>query len=234
MIDYIVNTALLTVFIIISYQTSLAIQNKTNSVLLNPMLLSMFIIIPVLFWLNISIEQFKEHTQLLNLLLEPAIVALGLPLYQQIQNIKKNISKIITILTLAIVFVMTLSFFISSMLIERSDIAISLALKSITTPIGIALTNKLSGIDSLTTLMITIAGLTGAIFGHKWLNLLNIRSANAQGLAIGCASHALGTSAISRISSQHAAFGSLAIVLSAIITAIIAPWLIPLLQSFIQ
>ncbi len=231
MIDYIVYTILLTLFIIISYQIAFAIQNKTNSVLLNPMLVAMLIIIPVLFWLNISIQEFKHHTQFLNALLEPAIVALGLPLYQQIQSIKKNISKILIILTLSISLVMTLSFFISRLLIERADIAISLALKSITTPIGIELTNKLDGIDSLTTVMITIAGLTGAIVGHKWLNFLNIRSPNAQGLAIGCASHALGTSAISRISYQHAAFGSLAIVISAIITAIIAPWLIPLLQN---
>lgn len=231
MIDYLLYTTILTAFLIAAYQLAVTVQNRTNSVLLNPMLLAMFMVIPVLFLLNISIEQFKTHTQFLNALLEPAIVALGLPLYQQIQSIKRNISKILLILTASISVIVTLSFLLSRVFIERTDIAISLALKSITTPIGIELTNKLNGIDSLTTVMITIAGLTGAIVGHKWLNFLNIRSPNAQGLAIGCASHALGTSAISRISYQHAAFGSLAIVLSAIITAILAPWLIPLLQA---
>ncbi len=71
--------------------------------------------------------------------------------------------------------------------------------------------------------MITIAGLTGGLIGHQWLNLLHIKSPQAQGLAIGCASHAIGTTSISRISHQHAAFGSLALVLSAIITALGSP-----------
>lgn len=234
MANYIYGTLFITVLIIICYKTSVAIQNKYNNVLLNPMVITMGFMIPLLLLLNINIEQFKTHTELLNALLEPAIVALGLPLYQQIQTIKKSIGKILTILSTSIFLVVSLSYYLALMIIKDSDISISIALKSITTPIGLALTDKLGGIDSLTALMITIAGITGGVFGIKWLNFLNIKCSYAQGLAIGCASHALGTSTISKISHQHAAFGSLAIVLSAIITAIIAPLLLPLIYSSLQ
>lgn len=234
MTDYIYGTFIITVLIVICYKVSVAIQDKYNYALLNPMVITMALMIPLLLLLNINIEQFKTHTELLNALLEPAIVALGLPLYQQIQTIKKNIGKILTILSVSITFVITISYYLALLIIQDMDISISIALKSITTPIGLALTDKLGGIDSLTALMITIAGISGAILGTKWLNFIKIKCPYAQGLAIGCASHALGTSTISKISNKHAAFGSLAIVFSAIITAIIAPILLPLIDNSLR
>ena len=234
MVEYIFGTFAITLLIVLCYKFAVALQNKVDNILLNPMLIAMILIIPVLSLLNIGIESFKSYTGLLNALLEPTIVALGLPLYQQIQTIKKSFVKIVSILSVSICLVLSVSYILGMVIINKTDISISLALKSITTPIGLALTNKFGGIESLTALMITIAGLTGAIIGPKWLNFFKIQCAYAQGLAIGCSSHALGTSSISRISQQHAAFGSLALVLSAIITAIIAPFLLPLLNNLLQ
>ncbi|WP_448246122.1 LrgB family protein [Thalassotalea agariperforans] len=231
MLHYFIYSSILTVVIIICYQLAVKIQNKTNSILLNPMLLTMAMVIPLLSLANVSIDQFHKHSAWLNALLEPAIVALGLPLYQQIQVIKKNIKAIMLILGSAITLLMIISYLLTTLLIDNSNIAIAISLKSITVPIGLALSEKLNSIGSLTAFMITIAGLTGGLIGHQWLNLLRIKSPQAQGLAIGCASHAIGTSSISRISHQHAAFGSLALVLSAIITAVIAPFLLPFLSQ---
>ncbi len=98
MLHYFIYSSILTVVIIICYQLSVKIQNKTNSILLNPMLLTMAMMIPLLSLANVSIDQFHKHSAWLNALLEPAIVALGLPLYQQIQVIKKNIKAIMLIL----------------------------------------------------------------------------------------------------------------------------------------
>lgn len=195
------------------------------------MVITMSIIIPAMALFNYPIEDFKAHTQLLNFLLEPAIVVLGYPLYQQINVIKKNFRNIFFNLAGAITVIFIISHIASMLVINNTDITTAITLKSITTSIGLELTEQLGGVSSLTAMTITIAGLTGAIFGQSWLNLLKITNPQAQGLAVGCAAHALGTSAISRVSVEHSAFSSLALALSALITAIIAPILLPLLNG---
>lgn len=213
--------------ILLCYQSAVYLQKKTTWVWLNPMLLAVLVIIPSLDYWQITYTTFELHSRYLTWLLEPAIVALGYPLYLQIKNIKKDIKFIIILLSLVISLILPLSFFTTMVFIAKSDVAVSLALKSITTPIGLALTEQLSGIPSLTAIAIIIAGLTGAILGPIWLTTIKITSPKAQGLAIGCASHVLGTTVISKISSQHGAYGSLALIISAIITALIAPYILP-------
>jgi putative effector of murein hydrolase len=99
-------------------------------------------------------------------------------------------------------------------------------LKSVTTPIGIALTEQLNGNNSITAFAIILAGLFGALLGPPWLSFINVTSPKAQGLAIGAASHALGTATISRVSYEHAAYSSLALIFSAVVTAIFSPMII--------
>lgn len=213
--------------LIICYQSAVYIQKKTAWLWLNPMLLSVVVIIPILSYWRIPFSEFKQHSKYLSWLLEPAIVALGYPLYLQVKNIKKDIKFITILLSLSITFILPLSLLITMLFLAQSDIAVSMALKSITTPIGLALTEKLAGVPSLTAIAIIIAGLTGAVIGPMWLNFINVTSPKAQGLAIGCASHVLGTTVISRISFQHGAYGSLALIISAILTALIAPYVLP-------
>jgi putative effector of murein hydrolase len=215
--------------IIACYQLAVIAQKKTLKVWLNPTLISIVVIISALNIMEIPYQDFYQYSQLLHWLLEPAIVALGFPLYQQIKAIKHELKIIIPLLTLAISAVIIVSILCSIYFIERNDIAVSLALKSITTPVGLALTKQLNGVESITAIAIIIAGLTGAIWGIKWLNLLGLKNAKAQGLAVGCASHVLGTATISHLGYQHAAYSALSLILSAIITAIISPVLIPFL-----
>lgn len=222
-----INAVLICSAVILCYQSAVYLQKKTTWIWLNPMLLSVFVIIPFLNYWQIPYTTFELYSRYLTWLLEPAIVVLGYPLYLQIKNIKKDIKYIILLLSLVISFILPLSFFATMLFIAKSDIAISLALKSITTPIGLALTEDLSGVPSLTAIAIIIAGLTGAVLGPMWLNTIKVTSPKAQGLAIGCASHVLGTTVISKISFQHGAYGSLALIISAVLTALIAPYLLP-------
>lgn len=215
--------------VIIIFQISQKIQHISRQLWLNPLLISVAVIISVLEYSNITFDQFSSNTQMLSYLIEPAIVALGLPLYQQIATIKKELINIIIILSLAITLVITVSILSTMLIINEQEIAVSLALKSITTPIGLALTEDLQGLGSITAIAIIIAGMTGAVWGINLLKLIGINNAKAQGLAIGCGSHALGTVTISSISYYHSAYSSLALVLSAIITSFIAPVLIPYL-----
>ncbi|MEY8251855.1 MAG: LrgB family protein [Colwellia sp.] len=233
---FIVNSPILasiffTFITIATYQFAAACQQKWQYIWLNPMLFTISILVPFLLLIDINYQEYSQTTEILNLLLEPAIVALGLPLYQQFKQIRFYWREMTAILVLGITVVMIISFILAMWLIKAPDIAIALSLKSVTTPIGITLTEQLFGDSSITTFAILIAGLFGALLGPKWLSFIGINSAKAQGLAIGSASHVIGTAVLVRKSAEHGAYSSVALILSAILTALISPWLIPLLQQ---
>ena len=221
---------LITVITVTTYQLAAEWQIKRESIWLNPMLVTIILLVPVLLYLDVNYQEYSQATYFLNMMLEPAIVALGFPLYQQFRHIRISWREITSILALGVVVVITVSFIMSMILIKSPDIAISLSLKSVTTPIGITLTDQLFGDSYITAFAILIAGLIGGLIGPAWLNLIGVKSAKAQGLAIGSASHAIGTAVLVRISAEHGAYSSVALIISALLTALISPWLIPALQ----
>ncbi len=196
-------------------------------------MLSMLVIIPLLIANEISFKQYYQHTQIFSHLLEPAIVALGFPLYQQLQTIKSNAKVIIQTLCLAISIMLIVNVTLAVLILNTQEVAVSLALKSVTTPIGLELTEDIGGIAAITAVGIIIAGIVGGVFGLRFLHLTGIHCPKAQGLAIGCASHALGTATITPVSSNHGAYSSLALILSAVITAIASPLLIPIILNLL-
>jgi len=117
--------------------------------------------------------------------------------------------------------------------VKIPEIAVSLSLKSVTTPIGIALTEQLNGDSSITAFAIILAGLFGALLGVPWLNFIGVRSPKSQGLAIGSASHALGTVAMSRVSYEHGAYSSLSLIISAVFTAVLSPILFTFIKLYL-
>lgn len=212
------------------YQVASFLQQRYQSIWLNPMLVTITLLLPLLLLFDISFQEYSDSTHILSLMLEPAIVALGFPLYQQIKQVRFHWREITLILSLGIIIVITVSFIMTILLIKVPEVAIALSLKSVTTPIGITLTDQLSGDSSITAFAILIAGLFGGLFGPSWLNFIGVRSSKAQGLAIGSASHVIGTAVLVRISSVHGAYSSVALIFSALLTAIISPILIPLLS----
>lgn len=214
---------------ITTYQVVAKLQAKLCAIWLNPMLFTILVAILVLTLFGIDYQTYYQSTISLNYLLEPAIVALGYPLYQHLDAIKKQWKVIAVSLTVGAIVAISISFLLTISLTDNYAISVSLALKSITTPIALAVTEQLDGNQAITAFAIIIAGLTGAIMGIKWLSLFKIDSIRAQGLAIGAASHALGTATMSQISYEHTAYSSIALIYSAIITAIIAPGIIELL-----
>ncbi|MDO6444643.1 LrgB family protein [Colwellia sp. 1_MG-2023] len=214
------------------YQGFAWLQNKTGKIWLNPMLLCIFVLIFMITFLEIDYQQYRQSTNILRNLLEPAVVALGFPLYQHLNSMKSQWKQIVYFLTITISILLSMSYVLTMILINSPSIAVSLSFKSITTPVGIALTEQLNGNSAITAFAIILAGLFGAIFGIKWLTFIKVTSPKAQGLAIGTASHALGTATISQLSFQHAAYSSLALIISATITAIISPSLVHQLNSW--
>lgn len=217
---------------LIVYWIFVQLQRTTKLLWLNPMLLSMLVIIPVLLLLDISFNDYMSGGQWLSYLLEPAVVALGFPLYQQFGYLKQQWLVIVSILLLACLVAISISFTLAMLFNTGSDVAVSMALKSITTPIALELSQLLNGIDSITALAIIIAGISGGLMGPAWLRLLGVTNAKAQGLAIGAGSHVFGTAAISKLSAEHGAYGAIALILCAFFTALISPVLIPYLMLF--
>lgn len=229
-IDQLPSVALSIILIVSTvciYQVFTKLQVKSKAIWLNPLLLSIFVIALFILYIDMSFQQYFESTRPLTNLIEPAVVALGFPLYQQLHTIKRQWKVILLLLTLGVFIVIPVSMLLTVSLIAIPEIAVSLSLKSVTTPIGIALTDALNGNSAITAFAIILAGFFGALLGPSWLNFINVKSAEAQGLAIGAASHALGTATISKISYEHSAYGSLALILSAVITAVVSPFLIP-------
>ncbi|MDT0603393.1 LrgB family protein [Thalassotalea castellviae] len=208
------------------YHSFVRLQQKTGKIWLNPMLLCIFVLIFMITSFEIDFQQYRQSTSILSNLLEPAVIALGFPLYQHLNSMKSQWKQIVSFLTISISLLLSISYILTMLLIKSPSIAVSLSFKSITTPVGIALTEQLNGNSAITAFAIILAGLFGAIFGIKWLTFIKVSSPKAQGLAIGTASHALGTATVSQLSYQHAAYSSLALIISATITAIVSPSLI--------
>lgn len=205
------------------------LQKKTGIMLLNPILLTIAILIVFLKMTHISYETYNEGGHLIEFWLKPAVVALGVPLYLQLETIKKQLLP--TMLSqLAGCIVGVISVVLIAKLMGASDeIIYSLAPKSVTTPIAMEVTKSLGGIPSLTAAVVVCVGLLGGILGFKTMKLTHIGSPMAQGLSLGAAAHAVGTSTAMDISRKYGAFASLGLTLNGIFTALLTPTILRLL-----
>ncbi len=197
--------------------------------LLNPLLVAMAIIIPILLLLHLPYSRYFAGSQILNQLLQPAVVALALPLYEQMHQIRARWKSIIGVCFIGSLSAMTSGTAIALWLGATPEIAATIVPKSVTTPIAMAVSGSLHGIPAISAICVLIAGVLGAVFGHTVLNLLGVKSKAARGLAIGNASHALGTARAAELDFQEGAFSSLALVICGIITSLLAPFIFPLL-----
>ena len=206
-----------------------ALQTRTDKLWLNPLLLSLLSIITCLVVLDIPYTRYMEGGRWLSYLVEPAVVVLGYPLYKQLKNLKKQ-WRLVMLSSVIASFVAMTSAVLLARLFGADDVLLrSIASMCITTAISMEVSEQLGGSPALAALLVMVAGVGGSVLGLSWLNILGIKDPIARGLAIGSASHALGTATISAESSVSGAYGSTALILSAVFTAIIAPYWVPFL-----
>lgn len=205
------------------------LQKKTGVMLLNPILLTIAILILFLKMTNISYETYNKGGHLIEFWLKPAVVALGVPLYLQLETIKKQLLPILLSQLAGCIVGVVSVVLIAKWMGAPNEIILSLAPKSVTTPIAMEVTKTIGGIPSLTAAVVVCVGLLGAILGIKTLKLTRIVSPMAQGLSLGTAAHAVGTSTAMDISSKYGAFASLGLTLNGIFTALLTPTILRLL-----
>ena len=205
------------------------LQKRTGLMLLNPILLTIAALIIFLKVAHISYDTYNEGGRLIEFWLKPAVVALGVPLYLQLETIKKQLLPIL-LSQLAGCSVGVVSVVLIAKGMGASDeIIYSLAPKSVTTPIAMEVAGSLGGIPSLTAAVVVCVGLLGGILGFKALRLGHVHSPMAQGLSMGTAAHAVGTSAAMDVSRKYGAFASLGLTLNGIFTALLTPSILRLL-----
>jgi predicted murein hydrolase (TIGR00659 family) len=199
--------------------------------LLNPLLVSMAVIIPLLVFSGISYERYFSGSKALNDLLQPAVVALAFPLYEQLHQIRARWKSIIIICLIGSLLAMLTGTTLALLLGATPQIAASVMPKSVTTPIAMAVSGSIGGIPAISAVCVIYVGILGAVTGHSLLNIMRIRTKASRGLAMGIASHALGTARCAELDYQEGAFGSLALVICGIITSLLAPLLFPLIMA---
>ena len=197
--------------------------------LLNPILLTIALLILFLKLTGISYETYQEGGQLIEFWLKPAVVALGVPLYLQLEMIKKQLLPILLSQLVGCLVGIVSVVLVAKLLGATPDVICSLAPKSVTTPIAMEVSNTTGGIPSLTAAVVVLVGLFGAVFGFKILTLGRVKSPIAQGLSMGTASHAIGTSASMEVSRKYGAYASLGLTLNGILTALLTPTILRLL-----
>lgn len=205
------------------------LRKWTGWVVMNPILVAIVCMIAFLELTGIPYETYNEGGHMIEFWLRPAVVALGVPLYQQLGTIKKQLAPIMLAELAGCVVGIVSVVYIAKEMGASHDVIVSLAPKSVTTPIAMEVTKAMGGIPSLTAAVVVCVGLMCAVFGFRTMGIARVKNPLAQGLSMGTAAHALGTATAMDRSQLHGAYASLGLTLNGIFTSVLTPMIIPLL-----
>ncbi len=212
-----------------AYWIGLKVKEKLKWDIVNPLLVAMILIIALLLVCGVDYETYDNGAKYITFLLTPATVCLAIPLYKNIELLKKNIIAVLISIVCG-VFAHLISIATIGIVLHVDDILVrSLLSKSVTTPIAIGISGEIGGLVPITIIGVTVAGMTGVVIGPTLLKLVGIKEPIAQGLAIGTAAHVLGTSRAVELGEIQGAMSSLAIVVTGILTVIVVPLALPYL-----
>ena len=212
---------------LIAFEIGVALHKKWRHSLVNPLLIANILIIGFLCVTGISYETYKVGGDYISIFLGPVTVVLAVPLYKQIQNLKKywfSILAGICVGSLTSIFCVIAT---SKIFGLSETLMLSLLPKSVTIPMGSVLSEQIGGIPSVTIIAITVTGITGAVTAPLVCRFFHIKNPVAQGVAVGTASHALGTSRALEMGEVQGAMSSLSIGVTGVFAAIVTPILIP-------
>ena len=211
------------------YYVARQIQKWTGWVVLNPILITIAALIALLQLTGISYETYEQGGQYIDFWLKPAIVALGVPLYQHLGQIRRQLLPILMSQLVGCLVGLVSVTLIASALGASHEVIVSLAPKSVTTPIAMEVCKTSGDIPSLTAAIVVIVGLFGAVFGFKILEVWRVRNPFSQGISMGTAAHAVGTSRAMEKGETYGAYSSLGLILNGVLTALLTPFVLKLL-----
>lgn len=205
------------------YLLAVWLYRKTKLNLLNPLLVSIPVLVAITHVLGISYESFEKGSRIISFMLGPTVVVLGYLLYEQVAHLRENAISIITSVFVGCVTGILSVIFIARYFGADHALIVSLEPKSVTTPIAMSIAEKSGGIPSIAAVVVIVVGIFGGIVGPFVLEKLGIHSKIARGLALGSAAHGLGTARAMELGTIEGAISGLAIGVMGIMTAILVP-----------
>lgn len=221
--NIVLNSATIGVVIsLLAYQLGVLLKNKTKQAIFNPLLISIALVIIILLIFNIDYDSYNQSAKYLSYLLTPATVSLAIPLYQQLELLKKNWIAVIIGITSGVLTSLVCVLLLSMAFGLTHAEYITLLPKSITTAIGMGISEELGGYPTITVAVIIVTGIFGNIVAEGFCKLFRIKHPISRGLAIGTSSHAMGTTKAMELGKIEGAMSSLSIVVAGLMTVVLA------------
>ncbi len=199
------------------------IKKKLKWSFVNPLLFAIAVDMAVLLSFNIDTKTYQSGAKYVTMLLTPATIALAFPLYEELKTIEKDIVPIALSIIFGVFSSLLTVFVIYKIFLLEKVHFITLMPKSITTAIGIDVSRSMGGIVSITVFTIIFTGIFGAMVSDAVFKLMKIKSDIAKGVALGSASHAIGTAKANNMNELCGAASSMSLVISGILSVIILP-----------
>lgn len=204
----------------LTYELGLFLKRKCKLAIFNPLLISIIAVITLLLLLKVDYKSYNAGAKYLSYLLTPATVCLAIPLYEQLELLKKNVKAIMAGLVSGVLTSLSCILAFSLLFHFNHKEYVTLLPKSITTAIGMGVSEELGGIVTITAAVIIITGVLGNIMAETVCRLFGIKDPIAKGVAIGSASHAIGTARAMEMGEVEGAMSSLSIAVAGLLTVV--------------
>ena len=208
---------------LITYAIGVLIKRKLKIAIFNPLLISIALIIVFLAFTGIDYNSYAEGADFISYLLTPATVCLAVPMYEQMDSLKKNGLAIIAGILSGTITSMLCVLACTAIFKLNHETYVTLLPKSITTAIGIGVSEEMGGVITITIVAIIVTGIFGNMFAEFICKIFKISHPIAKGVAIGTSSHAMGTSKAMEIGEVEGAISSLSLAVAGILTVMLAP-----------
>lgn len=206
-----------------AYLAGLFIKKKLKLAIFNPLMLAIFLVMGILAATGVDYEAYEKGGQFVSGLLTPATVCLAIPLYKQLALLKRNKAAVVCGIAAGVV-ANAATILVLCLLFKLEHVHyVTLLPKSITTAIGMGVSEEAGGIVTLTVVSIIITGVSGVILAEKLFQFLHLEEPVAKGLALGNAAHAIGTSKALELGEIEGAMSSLAIAVAGLMTVVVVP-----------
>lgn len=226
----IINSPLFGILLtLVAFEIGVLISQKFKYSFLNPLLIGNILIVGFLLITGVSLESYNVGGDYISVMLSPATVVLAVPLYRQIQKLQHFWKPILAGIIAGSLTAMACVIVAGKLLGLGKVLTLSLLPKSVTIPMGSVISEQIGGIPSVTIIAITVTGITGAVTAPAVCRFCRIKHKVAQGIAIGTASHALGTTKAMEMGEVQGAMSGLAIGIAGLFTAVVAPVIIALI-----
>lgn len=206
-----------------AYRLAVWLRQKLKLAILSPVVVGAMLVLLALWTIGLPQEDYQEGMKLISWLLTPATVCLAIPMYEHLQTLRRSFPAVlVSVIAGSASCIVTVLLFSPVFGFER-ELTVSLLPKSVTTAIGVPLSQLSGGLGAVTTAAIAITGNLAAIIGPGLCRLFRLTDPVAQGVAYGTSGHVVGTSKASELGDLPAAAGSLSLVIAGILTAIVFP-----------